>query len=55
MKPPMVEMQSGQSGAAQPEFQRAIELWKNADADLPELHQAKQQMAELRNPALSSR
>jgi tetratricopeptide (TPR) repeat protein len=43
----MVKVRTGQAGAARPELQRAIELWKNADSDLDELRQAKQQLAAL--------
>ena len=43
----MVKVQAGQAGAAQSELQKAIELWKNADPDLDELRQAKQQSAAL--------
>jgi tetratricopeptide (TPR) repeat protein len=43
----MVKVQTGRAGAAQPELQRAIELWKNADLDLDELRQAKQSLAAL--------
>jgi len=43
----MVRLQTGQGGAAEPELQKAIELWKNADPDLDELRQAKQHLAEL--------
>jgi len=41
----MVKVHTGHAGAARPEFQRAIELWKNADPDLDELRQAKKQLA----------
>jgi tetratricopeptide (TPR) repeat protein len=43
----MVKLQTDQTAAAQPELKRAIELWKNADPDLDELRQAKQQLATL--------
>jgi len=43
----MVKVHTGQAGAARPELQRAVELWKNADPDLDELRQAKQQLAAL--------
>ena len=40
----MVKVETGQTEAAQPELQKAIELWKNADPDLDELSQAKQHL-----------
>jgi tetratricopeptide (TPR) repeat protein len=43
----MVKLHAGQSDAARSQFQKAIELWKNADPDLQELIQAKQQLAGL--------
>jgi tetratricopeptide (TPR) repeat protein len=43
----MVRLQAGQMDAARTEFGKAIELWKNADPDLVELLQAKQQLAAL--------
>jgi tetratricopeptide (TPR) repeat protein len=45
----MVKVQTGQAGAARPELERAIELWKNADPDLDELRQAKQHLTALRD------
>jgi hypothetical protein len=47
----MVKVQTSQAGAAQPELQKAIELWKNADPDLDELRQAKQHLATLGDAA----
>src|SRR5712692_10519860 len=43
----MVKLQTGQVDAAHTELGKAIELWKNADSDLDELRQAKQQLAAL--------
>ncbi len=45
----MVKLQTGDAGAARPELQRAVDLWKNADPDLEELRQAKQQLAALQD------
>jgi hypothetical protein len=36
---------SGDRNAALVEYQRFLELWKNADADLPELAEARRAMA----------
>jgi tetratricopeptide (TPR) repeat protein len=43
----MVSLQTGQMDAVRTELGKAIELWKNADSDLDELRQAKQQLAAL--------
>ncbi len=43
----MLKEQTGRVGAAQPELQKAVELWKNADPDLDELRQAKQRLSAL--------
>lgn len=43
----MVKLHSGQADAAREQFQKAIELWKEADPDLEELRQAKEQLARL--------
>jgi len=43
----MVSLQTGQMAAVRTELGKAIELWKNADSDLDELRQAKQQLAAL--------
>ncbi len=41
----MVKLQTGDAAAARPELKEAIELWKNADPDLNEFREAKQQLA----------
>ena len=43
----LVRLRTGQVGAARAELEKAVELWKNADPDLDELRQAKQQLAAL--------
>ena len=44
----MLKIQTGQAYAAKSELQKSIELWRNADLDLDELHQAKTQLAAIR-------
>ena len=42
--------QSGDKSGALKEYERFLDLWKNADSDLPELTEAKRAVARVRNP-----